>query len=121
MADAQSWNTERSGSSEHDESAAGSSCKSALDWSACCHAWGEVAGRRCRRAATGTEHESHSSGVVSSSRAAARSDDTNDLRLFTERGAGFMVPGSVMGRPRDSLFDTAIARLRRRLQAIVLR
>ena len=79
MADAQSWNTERSGSSEHDESAAGSSCKPALDWGAYCRAWGEVAGRRCRRAAAGAEHCSHSSGVVSSSRAAVRSNDTNDF------------------------------------------
>ena len=79
MADAKSWNTERSGSSEHDESAAGSSCKPALDWGAYCRAWGEVAGRRCRRAATGAEHCSHSSGVVLSSRAAVRSNDTNDF------------------------------------------
>src|SRR6266851_9443102 len=49
-------NTERSGSSKHNESAAGSSCKPALDRDAYCRAWGEVAGRRCRRAATGAEH-----------------------------------------------------------------
>jgi hypothetical protein len=73
---AQSWNTERSGSSEHDESAAGSSCKPALDWDACCRAWGEVAGRRCRRAATGAEHCSHTSGVV-----AARSFRLGSARL----------------------------------------
>src|SRR5882672_9824283 len=112
MADAQSWNTERSGSSEHDESAAGSSCKSALDWSICCRAWGEVAGRRCRRAATGAEHESHSSGVVLSSQAAVRSNDTNDLRFFTERGA------ATARRYRRAI--TAVW-LSARLHAIVLR
>jgi len=86
MADAQSWNTERSGSSEHDESAAGSSCKPTLDWGAYCRAWGEFAGRRCRRAATGAEHCSHSSGVVSSSRTAVRSNDTNDFGFCQPTG-----------------------------------
>src|SRR5882762_9910439 len=39
-------------------------------------AWGEVAGRRCRRAATGAEHCSHTSGVV-----AARSFRLGSARL----------------------------------------
>src|SRR3954454_13061219 len=64
LADAQSWQLERSGASEHNQPAQGSPCKSGLDWSITGCAWGEATRGERVRARALTKHASDSASVT---------------------------------------------------------